>query len=142
MVVISTTFFFALELDDFAALDTWNLLPEATGMGVPARLSSRRSSCAGTGPSWVIHCTSACVRTHTHVSDTSPPLPPLPFFFLCKCSQLHTNAFPTATNTNRTITLQHDSNQHERDAGRPWVARQHVTTYDTTSDDSTTRTGL
>ena len=25
-------------------------------------------------------------------------------------------------------------------AGRPWVARKQVTTYDTTSDDSTTRT--
>ena len=35
-------FFLALGLGDFALGNAWNLLPEATGVGVPAGQSSRR----------------------------------------------------------------------------------------------------
>ena len=43
-------FFLALGLGDFALGDAWNLLSEATGVGVPAGQSSRRGQCNGTDP--------------------------------------------------------------------------------------------
>ena len=44
-------FFLALGLGEVCTGDAWNLLSEATGVGLlPARQSSRRDQCTGTGP--------------------------------------------------------------------------------------------
>ena len=40
-------FFLALGLGDFALGNAWNLLPEATGVGVPAGQSSEEASTLG-----------------------------------------------------------------------------------------------